>query len=262
MKNTENSDLDNIQDERWIDRTVKKYNTLSLFFYIIATTPLAFALGVWSGSRILLPLIITISAYPVFLVTFLRKWYKRLILLMILWTVLISFMGILITRCEPELMEQLTIRGTVYKMEMWEWIETGGGAEGTISIFLPQHLIHLGLFIVASIISGGFLGLFMGTILLNYMNYYVGMLGVNATSDIVMLFGWPPWAILRVIGYIILSVVFARPLFTVFRKERLFEKRVLGYFFAGILLIVFDILIKYLLADWWRDIILRWIILE
>ena len=33
---------------------------------------------------------------------------------------------------------------------MFRWIRTGRGAEGNIRLFLPQHLLHLGAFIVPS----------------------------------------------------------------------------------------------------------------
>lgn len=178
---------------------------------------------------------------------------------MLIWAILISFMGVLITNIEPDLMTELVFRGADYKEEMWEWLETGGGAEGTISIFFPQHMFHLGIFILGTVLSGGFLGLFMGSVLLNYMNYYVGIIGINSSSSIVMFFGWPPWAILRVVGYIILAVAFSKPLYALLRREKIYNRRLLGYFFVGIMLIICDIIIKYLLADVWRDLLLRWV---
>jgi len=101
-------------------------------------------------------------------------------------------------------------RGEAYRAEMFRYIETGVGAEGSPHQFLPQHALHYGLTLLASLISAGLGGLFLGSVLLGYMNYYVGSLALLGTEPwIGSLFGWPIWAVVRVVGFICGAVALA-----------------------------------------------------
>src|SRR4051812_7797030 len=66
------------------------------------------------------------------------------------------------------------LNGPEYKAEMRDWIVNGVGRESTPSQFVPQHLKHLGAFLLLTVASGGYLGLAMGAYLLGYMSFYVG----------------------------------------------------------------------------------------
>ena len=59
----------------------------------------------------------------------------------------------------PQAMESAVWRGEAYRDEMFGWIRTGAGVEGDIRQFLPVHLMHLGLFCLLSLVSGGLFGL-------------------------------------------------------------------------------------------------------
>jgi len=52
------------------------------------------------------------------------------------------------------------------------------------------------------------------------MSFYVGCLAGAGGSPVTALFlGWPPWAILRVVAFVILGIALSDPLLDVFRRR-------------------------------------------
>jgi hypothetical protein len=91
------------------------------------------------------------------------------------------------------------------------------------------------------------------------MSYYVGALAAGPHPLTAGLFGWPPWAIVRVVAFVMLGAALARPLLLRLRgrSERLFsepaDRRLLG---AALALLLFDIVLKATFAPAW-SLILR-----
>ena len=127
-------------------------------------------------------------------------------------TALLSLGVILIVILWPEAARGV-LHGEPYRREMFAWIETGVGRENAPAAFVPQHLLHLGAFILLTWISGGYLGLALGAALVAYMSYFVGSYAV--ASDHLLagsLAAWVPWSVLRVAAFVLVGAVFARPL--------------------------------------------------
>ena len=171
------------------------------------------------------------------------------------------FCAVLVSLCTIEVSiharEQAAIaipRGEAYRVEMFEYIERGVGNENDPHAFLPEHALHFAATLGASFLTVGLGGLVLGSILLGYMNYYVGSL-VQLGADPLFgsLFGWPIWSMFRVVGFIIGAIAMAH----------LFHARVLrrsgwdGPGFRQLLLwsvtLAFtDIVLKAFLAEPWR----------
>lgn len=171
----------------------------------------------------------------------------------LLWAALLSALTIAATCLFPERMETRVFHGPAYRDEMLTWIRTGVGHESDIRSFLPEHLKHLALLLISSLLTGGAAGLLLGTFLLNYMNFYVGSLVLASAKPLVSLaFGWPIWSVVRVIGFVCAAAAVAYPFHRRFRPfggTLLRGRRLLA---LGLLLAGLDILIKHLLADSWR----------
>jgi hypothetical protein len=96
---------------------------------------------------------------------------------------------------------------------MLRWIRTGEGSEGSPRLFVPQHLLHLALFIVLSLATASVLSIVAGAALVNYMDFYVASLArAGAPAWAVVLLGWQPWALCRVAAFCTLGAVLAEPL--------------------------------------------------
>lgn len=154
----------------------------------------------------------------------------------------------------------VVVHGESYRAEMFEWLQTGRGAEGQWRQFLPQHAFQLAAFVLACVVSGGFLGVVLGCYLLHYMAFYVGHLILAAQAGgggpfrliAVSLLGYSPWAVARVVGYVLLAIslseLFYRrimPLYVWYPKNWWCAK-------AGIAMVLMDALLKGLLSDTWR----------
>src|SRR5207237_1771916 len=79
--------------------------------------------------------------------------------------------------------------------------------------FLPQHAMHVVLFVASSLATASVLSIAMGAVLMNYMGFYVASLSrAGAPAWAVVLLGWQPWALCRVAAFTILGVVLAEPM--------------------------------------------------
>ena len=98
----------------------------------------------------------------------------------------------------------------------------------------------------------------MGAVLMNYMGHYVGTLAeTSAHPARTLLLAWHPWAVIRVISFVVIGVVLSAPLLSRVanvRIERRTARRLLAWACAGLVL---DIMLKTLLAATWQRLLLR-----
>ncbi len=95
---------------------------------------------------------------------------------------------------------------------MFGWITTGIAPENDPRQFLPIHFGHLLLFALLSLISGGYLGLVLGAGLTGYMSYFVGSFAREAGAPFAgAIVAWVPWSVVRVVAFVALGSVLARP---------------------------------------------------
>ena len=90
---------------------------------------------------------------------------------------------------------------------------TGRGAESDPARFIPQQAAHAGVFAALALVSGGVLALAMGAVLMNYMGHYVGTLAAASAHPLpVLVLGWHPWAVIRIVSFVTIGVVLSAPL--------------------------------------------------
>lgn len=174
----------------------------------------------------------------------------------VLWAILFSAAVVAFTLVFPEVAGRGVVRGESYRAEMFAWIESGVGKEGNWRLFVPEHALHLGGFALLAIASGGYLGLALGAALLAYMNYFVA--SVVAASDngaTAGLTAWFPWSVARVLAFIAIGVLLARPLLR--RDPWPFEARHTRWWILAALGIATDIGLKVALAPAFRERLLE-----
>jgi len=210
----------------------------------------------------LMPILGAAVPYPIFFLQVRRQQYKSAFWWMLLWGVLQSIGVIVATAMSttgyayaPQTAAKVILRGESYTAEMFHWIRTGEGMEGTLRLFLPNHLLHYGIFCILCIVTISSAALIFGTWMLNYMNFYVAQLiKVSAKPWLAAILGWYPWSLVRVIGFIATGVALAAlglNLFTRMRGEVpkfAFPKT---YMLIGITFVIADIIIKVVLAPIW-----------
>lgn len=172
---------------------------------------------------------------------------------MALWAFLISVVIGIASYGRPESMESVILNAREYQGEMFHWINTGVGPEGDVRQFLPQHLLHFGVFSLVTFLSVGFLGLVMGSALVNYMSFYVGTLLLHSERFwAVLVLAWPPWAVLRVFGFILAAIFLAALAMRILTGSKEKAEGAERYLIIGGMLLISDVFLKWTLAPTWR----------
>ncbi len=141
-----------------------------------------------------------------------------------------------------------------YEASMLSWAVTGVGCESDPTCFLPQHLLHAGIFAAATLATGGLLGLVFAAVLFGWMGAYGGGLAaISASPGLAALASWHPWAVIRVAAFLALGVALAEPLVRVGLPP---GRPRFPWLAAGLAGLLADVIVKAVLASaWWRLVI-------
>lgn len=227
-------------------------STPLLYLYLFLGVLISTAAGFILSAKFLLPIFHVAFSYPVLFTLLAEEKRKRAFAAMLFWALCLTVITVYSSVRFPAQAAAAILHGSQYANEMLLWIKTGEGAEADPMRFIPQHLLHFVLFAVLSAVTAGMLALVMGAILMNYMSFYVAML-IRSSHDTftAALMGWHPWAIIRVISFVILGVILAEPVICRIVKRDYEYAPIRPLFWAAITGIALDILIKALLAPWW-----------
>lgn len=225
---------------------------------VMVATALSYVIGWLVNVPVLVPILNTAASYP-FMVLALKRGDLRLaVARMLLWALTMGVCAMLLSYARPAATARLFLRADAYRVEMFEWVLTGRGAESTPSRFIPQQLGQAAIFCGLTLATGGALSMPMGAVLMNYMGHYVGTLAArSARPALTMLLGWHPWSVVRVISFVILGVVLSVPLLSRVARittDRQAARRLVVAACAGL---VIDIVMKALLAPAWQRLLLR-----
>ena len=172
------------------------------------------------------------------------------------WAVLFSVGVITLVLTVPEGAEGAVIHGESYRQEMFQWIRTGRGGVGDPARFLSTDLLHLAVFVGLTWISAGYLGLALGAVLLGSMSYFVGGYAAAAEAPwLGSLLAWMPWSVLRLMAFVLLGCLFARPLLV--RRLWPFEPREKRLLLLALAALLADVLLEALTAEGYGEVLRR-----
>lgn len=202
------------------------HRTVRRAWSVLGLTPLLPIVLVFPGGGWLLPLVAPLTLWPSFAPAARAGRYRRAVAAALIWAVLLSAAIILLTQVAPALAGARIVNGEPYRVEMFRWIETGEGKENNPTEFVPQHLAHLAAFALLSWLTAGYLGLALGAALTAYMSYFVGSFALSSGHPwLGSIVAWVPWSVIRVVAFVVLGSVLARPLL---------RRRLLGSGWAGL----------------------------
>lgn len=215
--------------------------------WLLLATPLLPWLVALPAGAFLLPLLAPLTLFPSFVARVRAGRYGAAWALGMGWAALLSAGVMALVHLAPDLAARGILNGEPYRQEMFGWIETGTGKEVTPASFLPEHALHLGVFLLLTYVSGGYLGLVLGALLMAYMSYFVGTFGVASGEPLLgALAAWVPWSVVRVAAFVLFGAVLARPLWV--RRAWPFTSREARLLLLGAAGIVVDVAVKILLA--------------
>jgi len=225
---------------------------------IVAATGFSYALGWAVGVPALVPVFNTLASFPVMVLALKRGDVRLAVARMLLWALTMGVAATLLSYARPAQTDALFLRGETYRTEMFAWVMTGRGAESSPSQFLPQHARDAAIFVALALATGGALAMPMGAALMNYMGHYVGTLAAASRHPaLTMLLAWHPWAVIRVISFVILGVLLSAPLLSTLFAFRLEWNRMRPLLIVACAGLVADVVLKALLAPAWQRLLLR-----
>ncbi len=230
-------------------RDSKRLYLSKIFPVIFLSTFLSYIIGIFIGKKLLLPIINISFAYPLMIYFVLKGKRREAIFSMLLWALSLMIFGTIVFSIFHEKAENIVINGKSYKEEMFEWIKTGVGRESNPKDFIPQHLIHAGVFVILSLLSASFLSIIMGTIMVNYMNFYVAQLIIHSKNKAIpIILGWHFWSIIRVFSFVIIGVLISEPLLSLIKKKKPQIGKEKFLLFLAISGLILDIILKTLFS--------------
>ena len=222
---------------------------------IVLATVASYALGWFVGKPLLLAIFNAAASFPFMVAALRRNRVRAAIGRMLVWALTMGVCSTTLSYEYPLPTNRLFLRGADYRTEMFDWVRTGVGAESSPSVFIPAQARDAAIFSAAALATGGVLAMPMGAVLMNQMGHYVGALAAwSARPGVTMILGWHPWAVIRIVSFVVIGVVLSMPLMG--RREE-FSRAARTYlpWAAGGLLL--DIVLKTLLAPSWQRLLLR-----
>jgi hypothetical protein len=225
---------------------------------IVLATVVSYAVAWVLNVPLLVPILNTGASFP-FMVAALRRGDVRLaVARMLIWALTMGVCATLLSYARPSETDSLFLRGNSYRAEMFAWVMTGRGAESSPSEFIPQHAVHAAVFSSLAVATGGIAAMPMGAVLMNYMGHYVGSLAArSAHPALTLILAWHPWAVIRIISFVTIGVVFSSPLLGRlwrFSIDWRVARRLLAWAGGGL---VADVVLKAILAPAWQRLLLR-----
>jgi hypothetical protein len=226
--------------------------------FIVVATLLSYATGWLIGVPVFVPILNTAASFP-FMVAALRRGDLRLaVARMLVWALTMGVAATLLSYARPSQTGRLFLRGEGYRAEMFAWVMTGRGAESSPARFIPQQGRDAAIFSGLALATGGVLAMPMGAVLMNYMGHYVGSLAAASRHPaLTLVLGWHPWAVIRVISFVILGVVLSVPLLSKLFGFAASWPRARPLFVAACIGLAADVVMKALLAPAWQHLLLR-----
>jgi hypothetical protein len=225
---------------------------------MVAATAASYGVAWLLDIPLLVPLLNTAASFPFMVLALKRGNLRRAVSRMLVWAATMGVCATALSYLRPAATDTLFLRGAAYRSEMAAWVATGRGAESTPAEFIPQQAMHAALFAALALATGGAAAMPMGAVLMNYMGHYVGTLSARSAHPArTMALAWHPWAVIRVVSFVVAGVVLSVPLLSRlfgFTADWTAARPLLIAAAAGLVL---DVVLKWLLAPAWQRLLLR-----
>ena len=229
---------------------------MRLGLIVVLLAVLSYPVGLALGVPGLLPVLNAAPAYAAMVILLRRGELRCAVFVMLAWAAALAVAGTVTFAAWPQPPGPLILHGPAYRDEMFAWIRTGAGSEGSPRLFVPQHALHLAAFVALSLVTASALSITMGAVLMNYMDFYVASLArAGAPLWAVVLLGWQPWAMARVAAFSVLGVVLAPLLLRRLGLIRTSAPSSRPFVLAAACLLLVDVALKTLLAPTWGRIL-------
>src|SRR5439155_479989 len=109
---------------------------------IVVATAVSYALGWAIGIPLLVPVFNTLAAFPFMVAALSRGDVRLAVTRMLVWALALGVCATLLSYAQPWRTDSLFLRAASYRVEMFQWVMTGHGAESDPARFIPQQAAH------------------------------------------------------------------------------------------------------------------------
>jgi len=163
--------------------------------------------------------------------------YKNGIRHLIFWFCCLAFIIYFFTLYDVYLVKKVIVQGNILTNEKFKWIKYNTPFEKGNLFF--SYLGQIALITLASIASGGLLGLFIVARTITKVAYYVGVLTIYSDDKLIpFLIAWEIWQIVTLIGFLYIILSLSNYFLYWIMDFKFLKRQILKYYCIGILLIL------------------------
>jgi hypothetical protein len=221
-----------------------------------AATLVSCAASVAAGNKYVTPVLNLAAVAPFFLWAAARGRYGPALGLSFLWLTCLALFFTVGTMFFPERAAEATLYGGTYNADFAAWLADENAPFGETWSYAQKAVEEGGLAGGLSSLTGGLGGLATAAVNVNRVSYNAGRLLLGSTSGTYsIIFAWPFWELLKVIGLVNLSVALGvPPIRLIFRRE-IYYKTALEHIFVALFFLATSVFVHWRAALFWRDVL-------
>jgi hypothetical protein len=225
-------------------------------YYLAAATFVSCAASLAIGNRYVTPVLNLVAVAPFFLWAAVRGRYRPAVGLTLLWLTCLALFFTVGTTFFPERTADVTLYGRAYNADFTAWLADENARFGETWGYAQKAVEECGLAGGLSLITGGLGGLTTAAVNVNRVSYNAGLLLLGSTSGTYsIIFAWPFWEVLKVIGLVNLSVALGVPPIRLIFRRNVDYKMALEHIFVALFFLATSVFVHWQAALFWRDVL-------
>jgi len=225
-------------------------------YYLAAAAAISCAASMAVGNRYVTPVLNLAAVAPFYLWAAARGRYRPAVGLSLLWLACLAFFFTVGATFFPERAGAAALYGEGYNADFNAWVGDGTVAFGETWGYARTAAEHGGLAGVLALLTGGLGGLAAAAVNANYVSYNAGRLLLGSTSGTYsIIFAWPFWEALKVIGLVNLSVAMGVPPVRLMLRRYVDYRTALEHAFVGLFFLATSVFVHWRAALFWRDVL-------
>lgn len=225
-------------------------------YFLAAATVVSCAASIAAGNKYATPVFNLAAVAPFFLWATARGRYGPAAGLSLLWLACLALFFTVGTTLFPERAADAALYGRAYNADFNAWLADENAAFGETWGYVRKAAEQGGLAGGLSLLTGGIGGLATAAVNVNWVSYNAGRMLLGSTNGTYsIIFAWPFWEVLKIIGLVNLSAALGvPPIRLIFRRE-VDYKTALEYIFVGLFFLGASVFVHWRAALFWRDVL-------
>jgi len=225
-------------------------------YYLAAATLVSCAASVTVGNKYVTLVLNLAAVAPFFLWAAARGRYRPALGLSFLWLTCLALFFTVGTTFFPERAADATLYGRAYNSDFIAWLADENAPFGETWGYAQKAVEGCGLAGGFSLLTGGLGGLATAAVNVNRVSYNAGRMLLGSTSSTYsIIFAWPFWEVLKVIGLVNLSIALGVPPIRLIFRRKVDYRTALEHIFVALFFLATSVFVHWRAALFWRDVL-------